>query len=334
MLEGTSGVAGESLTRFTILTPVYNDWEAFGCLLQEIEATLPANRYDVQVIAVDDCSATAASVPALSGSISHVGVVRLKLNMGHQRAIAVGLVHVESLQTADKIAVMDADGEDMPLELERMIRASCEAPDTAIVAQRRKRSESLGFRIFYAIYTQVFRALTGSRIDFGNFSVLSMKHVTRLVHNANIWNNFAATLIIAKIPIRRMPTVRGKRYAGRSHMRFVSLITHGLGAISVFSDAVFIRILLASLVVLGAAVAGVILVVGIRLFTDLAVPGWTTNVLGFGVMLSVQAVMLPIMIAFLQLNNRASFQSIPREHAARLIDEVQELYRRPAGEVA
>jgi hypothetical protein len=41
----------------------------------------------------------------------------------------------------------------------------------------------------------------------------------------------------------------GKRYAGRSKMNFVSLVTHGLGAISVYSDVVMVRLMLLTLTV-------------------------------------------------------------------------------------
>ncbi|GAA0313921.1 glycosyltransferase family 2 protein [Sphingomonas oligophenolica] len=315
-------------TELLIVTPVYDDWESFACLLRDIETAMPADQYDVQIIAVDDCSNTAPAVPHLSGCISGISVLRLTMNVGHQRAIAVGLVQADSEQHAARVAIMDADGEDRPAELKQMVDAAAAVPGEAVVAQRYKRSETVGFRLFYWLYVQIFRALTGNRIDFGNFSVLTSEHVGRLVHNANIWNNFAATLIQAKIPIHRVPTARGPRYAGRSHMKLVGLVTHGLGAISVFSDAVFVRILLASFGILAIAVVAVIVVICIRIFTDMAIPGWTTNALGFAVLLSVQAVMLPIMIAFLQLSNRSSFQNIPREHASRLVERRYQLYRR------
>ena len=315
-------------TRLLIVTPVYNDWESFGHLLRDIEVALPTPHYNVAIVAVDDCSNVGPATPILSGSIASVTVLRLTMNVGHQRAIAVGLVHADADASVDTVAVMDSDGEDVPRELKRMVDDSAHRSGKAVVAQRHKRSETRRFRMFYWVYTRIFRALTGNRIDFGNFSVLTREHVGRLVHNANIWNNFAATLIQAKIPIHRVPTTRGVRYAGRSHMNMVGLITHGLGAISVFTDAVFVRILIASLSVFATATLAVLVVIGIRVFSDLAVPGWTTNVLGFAVLLSTQAVMLPIMIAFLQLSNRSSFQNIPKEHAARLVERQYDLYRR------
>jgi glycosyltransferase involved in cell wall biosynthesis len=302
-------------------------------LLRDIEIALPAAQYDIDIIAVDDCSNAQPAAPVLAGSIASVTVLRLTMNVGHQRAIAVGLAHADGERRAGTVAVMDSDGEDVPAELKRLVDTAAAEPGIAIVAQRFKRSETLGFRLFYWIYVQIFRALTGNRIDFGNFSVLTREHVGRLVHNANIWNNFAATLIQAKIPIHRVPTARGVRYAGRSQMKLVNLITHGLGAISVFIDAVFVRILLASACIFAVAVLAVIVVICIRLFTDLAIPGWATNVLGFAVLLSAQAVMLPIMIIFLQLSSRSSLQNIPADHAARLVERRYELYRRAEPEI-
>ena len=79
-----------------IVTPVYDDWESFGHLLRDIEIALPAEQYDVEIIAVDDCSNAQPVVPALAGSIASVTVLRLRMNVGHQRAIAVGLVHADS----------------------------------------------------------------------------------------------------------------------------------------------------------------------------------------------------------------------------------------------
>jgi hypothetical protein len=166
----------------------------------------------------------------------------------------------------------------------------------------------------------MFELLTGQRIGFGNFSVLAWCSVRRLVHNPNIWNHYAASLIQSRLRIRYVPTTRGARYHGQSKMNFVSLITHGLGAIAVFGEAVFVRILLFSCALLGVSIAVSAAVVAIRLFGSIAIPGWATNVLGFALLLSFQAVMLPILVGFLLLNNRASMLSLPKDNALRLVD--------------
>jgi hypothetical protein len=104
-------------------------------------------------------------------------------------------------------------------------------------------------------------------------------------------------------------------------MNFVGLVAHGLGAISVLSEAVFIRILFASLALLLLSVGLALAALYIRFFTDLGLPNWATTVLGFALVISIQALMMPILMAFLLLNNRATIQPLPASVALTQIRE-------------
>jgi hypothetical protein len=218
---------------------------------------------------------------------------------------------------------MDSDGEDRPDELVRLIDSVAKHPKFAIMAQRAKRSEGFAFRLLYRIYTQVFRLLTGQRIDFGNFCLLPFEYLERLVNRPDIWNNFAATLIRARIPMVRIPTARGLRYAGESKMNLASLVAHGLGAMSVFSESIFIRILFGSGLVLALVTIGAFAALYVKIFSNLAIPGWTTNVLGFLLVIGVQTIMMTVMMAFLLLNNRASVQVAPSDVAGGYVREIR-----------
>ena len=62
---------------------------------------------------VDDGSLGVAGVGdcwAKPSTITDIEVVQLRRNVGHQRAIAIGLCYVETTTSADFIVVMDADG--------------------------------------------------------------------------------------------------------------------------------------------------------------------------------------------------------------------------------
>ncbi len=67
--------------------------------------------------------------------------------MGHQRAIAVGLVVAAEKTGSDCIVVMDSDGEDRPEDLRDLISGAERFPDNIICARRAERSESAWFRI-------------------------------------------------------------------------------------------------------------------------------------------------------------------------------------------
>ena len=318
--------------RLTVIMPVYNDWQSAALLISDIGIAMADSGYAVDIVAIDDGSTEPPPSTLEPGSgIATVECLVLAANLGHQRAIAMGLMAVAERSALDLVAVMDSDGEDRPAELRTMIDRAAGQADKAIVAQRSERSESVLFKTFYGLYTRVFRMLTGQRIAFGNFTVLQPAQVRRVIGNAHIWNNFPAALLHSRIAVDYVPTRRGKRYAGQSRMNFIGLVTHGLGAISVHSEAVFVRILFASLALLlvsSGLGAGALYM---KLFTDLAIPNWATTVLGFALVISIQALMMPILMAFLLLNNRSAIQPLPASVALTMIRERRRLWPQPAG---
>ena len=327
-LSGSDTPLARSLT---VIMPVYNDWQSAALLIRDIGIAMAGSGYAVGIVAVDDGSTEPPPSTLDPGpGIATVECLVLAANLGHQRAIAVGLMAVAERFDADLVAVMDSDGEDRPAELQAMIERAAALADNAIVAQRSERSESMLFKSFYAIYTLVFRLLTGQRINFGNFTVLRPAQVRRVIGNAHIWNNFPAALLHSRIAVEYVPTKRGKRYAGQSRMNFIDLVTHGLGAISVHSEAVFVRILFASLALLLISTGLGAGALYLKLFTSLAIPNWATTVLGFALVISIQALMMPILMAFLLLNNRSAIQPLPASVALTMVRERRSLWRQLA----
>ena len=313
--------------RLTVVMPVYNDWVSAALLIRDIGSAMAGSGYAVDIVAVDDGSSEPPPLALDPGpGIAAVECLMLAANLGHQRAIAVGLMAVAERADLDLVAVMDSDGEDRPAELRTMADRAAQTADKAIVAQRSERSESVLFKSFYALYILVFRLMTGQRINFGNFTVLQPAHVRRVIGNAHIWNNFPAAALHSRIAVEYVPTRRGKRYAGQSRMNFIGLVTHGLGAISVHSEAVFVRILFASLALLLVSVGLGGAALYMKLFTSLAIPNWATTVLGFALVISIQALMMPILMAFLLLNNRSAIQPLPASVALSMIRERRALW--------
>ena len=313
--------------RLTVVMPVYNDWQSATMLIHDIGLAMADSGYETTIVAVDDGSTEIPPATLDPGpGIAAIECLLLAANIGHQRAIAVGLMAVAERPDIGLVAVMDSDGEDRPAELRAMVERAGSVDHKAIVAQRSERSESVFFKTFYALYTRVFRMLTGQRIAFGNFTVLQPAQVRRVIGNAHIWNNFPAALLHSRIAVEYVPTRRGKRYAGQSRMNFIGLVTHGLGAISVHSEAVFVRILFASLALVLIATGLGAGALYLKLFTDMAIPNWATTVLGFALVIGIQALMMPILMAFLLLNNRSAIQPLPASVALTMIRERRSLW--------
>lgn len=244
--------------------------------------------------------------------------------MGHQRAIALGLAYIQQHVACDAVAVMDADGEDTPEGLVDLLRRYREhGGGTAVFAARARRSESIAFRLFYRVFKALHWCLTGIGVRIGNFSVLPRAHLDTLVVSSDMWNHYAATVFRSKLPFVECPVARGGRIAGTSSMSFVALVSHGLGAISVFSDIVGVRALIASLSAALMAAVGIAAVLIIRLFTPFALPGWAAYFIGALAILTIQFISIAASFTFFTLSNRASLGFVPvRDYALFVADVI------------
>jgi predicted transcriptional regulator len=150
--------------KIQIVFPVYNDWEALKLLLTKTESIFKNKDTQLSYLAVDDCS----SLPFDSTSFKEfdIKVIHLMSNQGHQRAIAIGLAYLADHNEADLVFVMDSDGEDQPEHIVDLIEKSKTSPDKIIFAQRKKRTESFAFKLFYLVYKFIFKFLTGHVITF------------------------------------------------------------------------------------------------------------------------------------------------------------------------
>jgi polyisoprenyl-phosphate glycosyltransferase len=178
----------------------------------------------------------------------------------------------------------------------------------------------------------VFRLLTGSTLDFGNFCLIPNERVKALISNPSIWNNLASTLRRARLPLVGVPIDRGVRYAGRSKMSFVALVTHGLSAMAVYSDIVMVRLLLGALAVGAITIGGIGWVLFEKLFTTMAIPGWATSAVGILTIILVQALMLLTIAAFNVMGARSLSVVIPNIDAPKYILARRQMVLRTADE--
>jgi len=260
-------------------------------------------------------------------AIRKIETLRLRLNVGHQRAIAIGLIHAAQTKNCDAVVVMDADGEDTAEGVVQLLRAySNKGGAIAIFAERSRRLESPLFRLFYLFYKIIHRCLTGVSIRVGNFSVLPAPYLDSLSTMPELWSHYAAAVVRSKLPFNTIPIPRGRRIDGKSQMNFVSLVLHGLSAISVFGDIVGVRVLILSLIGSLVALVGIFAVITTRVATNWAMPGWATYATGLLVIILFQLTTIAASFTFVALFNRTNFSFLPFRDHAHFIAETVELY--------
>lgn len=317
------------------LIPIYDDWNSFEILTQKIDEEFLNSEWKIELLVIDDGSQKSfedcCSPISELKSISKISILKLKRNLGHQRAIALGLTFIEANLECDAVLIMDGDGEDLPSEAKRLIeKCILENFSKLIFAKRTKRSEGAVFRISYFIYRNFYQILTGKQFRFGNFSIVPYIFLNRLSVISEGWNHYAASVLKARIPYDEIDTIRGVRLSGSSKMNFISLITHGLSSISVYGEVVGVRLLIATLfviIILSLLIGVVILVRLITLPPEIVVvPGWATYAITILIMILLQSLTLSLFFSFLVLNGRDNSTFLPQRDYHYFISEKNQIY--------
>ncbi len=319
--------------QIVITMPVYEDWDSAIELCQKLDLVLEKETdLRASILLIDDGSMASlppSTLPFQPVAIERISVLSLRRNLGHQRAIAIGLTYIQQHKKGDAVVVMDADGEDRPEDLPRMIEAvrSRERP-TAVFAERGKRLENPAFRTLYQCYRILHRFFIGRDIRFGNFSMLPWSHLDSLVVFPDLWNHYAAAFLNSRLPYVRVRLDRGARLRGRSHMNFVSLVVHGLSAVFANQEVVGTRLLGLVLISTMGVSLGITVSAGLGLFTHLLIPGWAVIWMGLLLVLASQALLAIFVLVFLIMMNRSHLGFLPVRDYAYFVRTEEILFQR------
>ena len=283
--------------QFAVVMPIYEDQEASTRLFRELAAEYGDRVY---VVAVDDGSIhQPVHIEALESSGLKGVVIQLKRNVGHQRAIAIGINYVaDNMPDMPCTVVMDSDGEDTPQSIKQLVAPLQSPLVDVVVAQRKSRVETLRFKTFYVIYKMLFQCLTGRKISFGNFMAFKPAALKRLAAMQELWMHVASCVLTSKLRVESLPIDRGPRYAGKSKMNFVGLALHGFRALMVFAEDVLVRVGIVCAFVAVVAVASSIIAIGLKL-VGFASPGWFSVALGILLLVFLQTGALTLMTLML-----------------------------------
>lgn len=301
-----------------VVIPVYNDWESCSQLIAGIDEVLQAgSEKTFEILLIDDGSTVHADTLQLPEqgfeNIRAISLLRLQRNLGHQRAICVGLTHIFENYTCSVLILMDSDGEDDPKDIPRLLhKFEASHQEKIVFARRIKRSEDFLFRFFLIVYKGIHKILTGKGISIGNFSVIPFDVLSSLVVVPELWSHYAASVLYAKIPYALVPVHREKRLAGKSKMNFTNLVIHGLSAISVFSETVATRVLVACSALMALVLSGLVTVFSLQIFTNELLTQWMTSLGGLLVILLFQILLVSVIFSVMILSNRKRIGFIPR----------------------
>jgi glycosyltransferase involved in cell wall biosynthesis len=252
-----------SLTLLSVVAPVYNEEQLVEAFVQRTLAAIAG--YAFELVLVDDGSsdATPQLLDRLADNDPRVRVIHLSRNFGHQAALTAGLEHA----VGDVVAMIDADLQDPPELIPKMIEQWQQGSDVVYAVRRRREGET-AFKLataswFYKLFDKLaqvdlepnsgdFRLLDRSALN----ALLSMTERSRFLRGMTVWVGFTQTAV---------PYERDARHAGETKYTLRKMLRFSLDAIASFSHLPLQLATYVGLLSAGVAFVAIPIVIVLRL---------------------------------------------------------------------
>lgn len=223
-----------------IVVPCFDEEQVIERTYAELDRVLAnLDGYRVLLYFVDDGSrdTTLYRLNALSRRDDRVRVIALSRNFGHQAAIAAGLDHAD--RRADAVLVMDADLENPPALIPRMLEELAHGHDVVMGVRRSDRRVGLSRRLASRGFYWAFNLLSEVPIEPGapDFFVLSRRAreaVARMPERHRFMRGMVAWIGFSRAVVPYVPPPRG---AGTSKYTLARMLRFASDAFFAFSSA-------------------------------------------------------------------------------------------------
>ena len=230
-----------SKKRHIILIPVYNDEKSLNKLLIKIDGHLDqVTNFRSEILILDDKSTDRINIGNKKfKNLEKISILTVKENLGSQKIIAVGLNYLTKIKENFFITVMDSDGEDNPVEIEKMLELALKNVDHVITSNRKGRNDSLLIRFLYKLHLLITFFFSFKWISFGNFTTFNSKNIERILSDTSSWLAYSSS-VIKNCKIKRVYARRDKRYFDKSKLSLLKLAEHSIRVNAVFAKRVLI----------------------------------------------------------------------------------------------
>ncbi len=219
----------------SIVIPVYNEEANLARLMERLTPVMRNMGKKYEIIFVDDGSSDKSlSILKSFTTQPEVKVLELTKNYGQHAAIFSGF----SVVKGDMIVTMDADLQNPPEEIPKLVKAMEEGNYDVVGTIRKERKDSI-FRTFPSrIINIIARKITGVHMtDWGCMLRVYRRSIVRHMIDCREQSTFIPALAtyFAK-HVTEIEVAHEERYAGESHYSMRKLINLQFDLISSFSD--------------------------------------------------------------------------------------------------
>jgi polyisoprenyl-phosphate glycosyltransferase len=262
--------------KLSVVVPAYNEEGALPELMARLRQVLESLPAEWETIVVDDGSsdATWAVIEEAVRGDRRVRGIRLSRNFGHQVALTAGL----SASTGDAAVTMDGDLQHPPEVIPALLKKAEEGLDVVYAI----RNPAAGERRFKVVSSRLFyrsvNALTSLDMPIGgaDFRLMSRRVVDALLIMPERHRFLRGMTRWVGFPQGTVQYDQDARFGGQTKYTLRAMVRLAVDAIAGFSA---LPLRLASMLGLFLSFLGalyLLYVIGVRLFTDSAVEGWTS----------------------------------------------------------
>jgi polyisoprenyl-phosphate glycosyltransferase len=220
----------------SIVVPVYNEEEVLPELHRRLSAALLTLAQTYEILLVDDGSrdrSLAVMKELQRADPTHVRALSFTRNFGHHIALTAGLDHA----TGDVIVMMDADLQDQPEELHKLLDKLREGYDV-VYADRQERQHSFLKRLSSTWFIRFINSVAKTEVPINSSiyrvctrevadSLRQCRERARFLPGLVSWLGYRQT---------SAPVEHGKRFAGTTKYSLLRLIKLALNTATSFSS--------------------------------------------------------------------------------------------------
>jgi hypothetical protein len=215
----------QELRTIYVVIPSYGDNKSVLEITSEIEVLV----CEKLIFCILDDSAGVDTYPRLP---SNFYIFVPGSNMGQQSILVNFIRHTLPIYfnhtSDDLVLILDGDGEDAPININKMLKLLDTSSSDIVVATRGKRHVKVLFKISYVIFQILGLVLCNRIINHGTFSLSKRGSLENAVKKSNFDYSFVGGIIASRMSKRKLKCHRHPRRFGKSNLNKIDLIRYGL----------------------------------------------------------------------------------------------------------
>jgi glycosyltransferase involved in cell wall biosynthesis len=272
----------------SIVVPLFNEEAIINELIQRINVASMNASDNYELVIVNDGSKdkTLTSLLDLTTKIPELTIVDLSRNFGHMQAVSAGL----KFSSGKAVVIMDGDLQDPPEIIPEMLGKWKNGAEV-VLARRTERNEKRFQKAMTAIFYRIIKTIGEIPIpeQVGTFCLIDKRIVNiinqmperaRFFAGLRAWAGFRTEIVEYKRPERKN---------GKSKIGLLGQLSLAKRGIISFSNWPLVWLSRFSLLASICLFIFGLCIIGIKLYSDLAIPGWASTMVLVGMVSSMNS---------------------------------------------